>query len=264
MFVAKSYLRRQSKRGVLGSIHLEILQYFIIQLLEILNCSMFVIGLLFLINLVIYQLNCSQQDHTKYDFTFQLPVGANDAELEERIIQHLAAAAAMGRARHIARREGQRNRPSAHGRQQFLVFSTHPNSPPAAPASSSPSQRGESEPGPPVTVAFPSPANVEEESSQLIASLSGTQADHVSSSASGSSVHVAGQQGSPLNNRCMLQLNSEGFPLFDQFIMRSSFELYSLFIIVSYYFSLGGPLINRPKAVKIELGHQTCNPFQNL
>ncbi|KAI8012626.1 E3 ubiquitin-protein ligase RHF2A [Camellia lanceoleosa] len=38
-----------------------------------------------------------------------LAVGANDAELEERIIQHLAAAAAMGRAHHhIARRDGPR------------------------------------------------------------------------------------------------------------------------------------------------------------
>ncbi|XVF55915.1 hypothetical protein PTKIN_Ptkin06aG0074100 [Pterospermum kingtungense] len=35
------------------------------------------------------------------DFELQhLPVGVNDPELEERIIQHLAAAAAMGRARH--------------------------------------------------------------------------------------------------------------------------------------------------------------------
>lgn len=42
----------------------------------------------------------------------QLPVGANSAELEERIIQHLAAAAAMGRAHHISRREGQRIRSS--------------------------------------------------------------------------------------------------------------------------------------------------------
>lgn len=42
----------------------------------------------------------------------QLPVGANSAELEERIIQHLAAAAAMGRAHHIGRREGQRIRSS--------------------------------------------------------------------------------------------------------------------------------------------------------
>ncbi|KAI6673955.1 hypothetical protein NL676_001861 [Syzygium grande] len=44
------------------------------------------------------------------DFELQhLPVGANDAELEERIIQHLAAAAAMGRAHHLSRREGHRD-----------------------------------------------------------------------------------------------------------------------------------------------------------
>jgi len=62
-------------------------------------------------------------------------VGVNDAELEERIIQHLAAAAAMGRARHFSRREGHRSRSSTQGRPQFLVFSAQPsahapNSPP--------------------------------------------------------------------------------------------------------------------------------------
>lgn len=62
------------------------------------------------------------------DFELQhLPVGTNEAELEERIIQHLAAAAAMGRAHHIARREGQRGRSASQGRAQFLVFSTSPN-----------------------------------------------------------------------------------------------------------------------------------------
>ncbi|XP_057534031.1 E3 ubiquitin-protein ligase RHF2A-like [Amaranthus tricolor] len=56
-----------------------------------------------------------------------LPVGVNDAELEERIIQHLAAAAAMGRSRHFSRREGHRGRSSAQARPNFLVFSAHPN-----------------------------------------------------------------------------------------------------------------------------------------
>ncbi|XP_059300289.1 E3 ubiquitin-protein ligase RHF2A-like isoform X3 [Lycium ferocissimum] len=43
------------------------------------------------------------------DFELQhLPASATDSELEERIIQHLAAAAAMGRTRHLARREGPR------------------------------------------------------------------------------------------------------------------------------------------------------------
>ncbi|XP_066339560.1 E3 ubiquitin-protein ligase RHF2A-like [Miscanthus floridulus] len=71
------------------------------------------------------------------DFELQhLPVG-NDAELEERILQHLAAAAAMGRAHHLGRREGHRGRSGSHGRPQFLVFSTHPNSPSAGTMSSS-------------------------------------------------------------------------------------------------------------------------------
>ncbi|GMP69949.1 hypothetical protein CsSME_00029017 [Camellia sinensis var. sinensis] len=62
----------------------------------------------------------------------KLPVDANDAKLEERIIQHLATAAAMGRAHHhIARRDGPRSRSSVHGRPQLTVFSSHPNSPPA-------------------------------------------------------------------------------------------------------------------------------------
>ncbi|KAL6519309.1 hypothetical protein OROGR_018629 [Orobanche gracilis] len=60
------------------------------------------------------------------DFELQhLHVGVNDTELEDRIIQHLAVAAAMGRTQRIARREG-RIRSSAHARQ-FMVYSPHPN-----------------------------------------------------------------------------------------------------------------------------------------
>ncbi|XP_071697665.1 E3 ubiquitin-protein ligase RHF2A-like [Rutidosis leptorrhynchoides] len=57
------------------------------------------------------------------DFELQhLPVGVNDGELEDRIIQHLAAAAAMGRTtHHVGRRDGSRNRPAAPTRPQFLV-----------------------------------------------------------------------------------------------------------------------------------------------
>lgn len=142
-------------------------------------------------------------------------MGASDAELEERIIQHLAAAAAMGRARHIARREGHRNRSSAQGRPQFLVFSAHPNGNAAstAPASSSPGQSGEGEPVPTVTVAFPSPsANPGVESSQQIASVPSTQAEPISASASGSSP-TSNQQGFALNNRYMLQFDSQGILL---------------------------------------------------
>ncbi|XXG65383.1 hypothetical protein AAC387_Pa05g3097 [Persea americana] len=77
------------------------------------------------------------------DFDLQhLPVGGSDSELEERIMQHLAAAAAMGRAHHIARREGQRTRSAAQSRQQFLVFSTHPNAPHVGPVHAMLGQRG--------------------------------------------------------------------------------------------------------------------------
>ncbi|GFP94934.1 E3 ubiquitin-protein ligase rhf2a [Phtheirospermum japonicum] len=62
------------------------------------------------------------------DFEFpHLPLGVNDRELEERIIQHLAAASAMGRTQRIARREGSRSRSSAYTRPQFVVFSANPN-----------------------------------------------------------------------------------------------------------------------------------------
>ncbi|XP_075517453.1 E3 ubiquitin-protein ligase RHF2A-like isoform X2 [Primulina tabacum] len=65
---------------------------------------------------------------TLWDFELQhLPMGVNDLELEDRIIQHLAAAAAMGRTQRIDRREDYRNLSSVHARPQFMVFSTHPN-----------------------------------------------------------------------------------------------------------------------------------------
>ncbi|KAK4432633.1 E3 ubiquitin-protein ligase RHF2A [Sesamum alatum] len=65
------------------------------------------------------------------DFELQhLPVGVNSAELEDRIIQHLAAAAAMGRTHRIARREGSRSSSSSH--PQFVLFSAHHNGTSAA------------------------------------------------------------------------------------------------------------------------------------
>ncbi|XP_034693804.1 E3 ubiquitin-protein ligase RHF2A-like isoform X1 [Vitis riparia] len=124
------------------------------------------------------------------DFELQhLPVGTNDPELEERIIQHLAAAAAMGRAHHIARREGQRSRSSAHGRSHFLVFSTHPNATASSPVPASLAQVGENEPAA-ITVASPSiplPAGGDEPS-QEIPQFPSVQTDHMSASASRSAV----------------------------------------------------------------------------
>ncbi|KAI4348850.1 hypothetical protein L6164_009520 [Bauhinia variegata] len=72
------------------------------------------------------------------DFELQrLPDGVNHVDFEERIIQHLAAAAAaMSRTQHLGWREGQRARPSSgHGRPQFLVFSTRPSVPTSGPVS---------------------------------------------------------------------------------------------------------------------------------
>ncbi|RRT85517.1 hypothetical protein B296_00002312, partial [Ensete ventricosum] len=81
-----------------------------------------------------------------------LPVGGSDADLEERIIQHLAAAAAMGRAHHIARREG-RVRSGSHGRPQYLVFSTNSNTPSVGSVSASSAPREENELAPSIIAA---------------------------------------------------------------------------------------------------------------
>ncbi|KAG5252977.1 hypothetical protein OIU76_021181 [Salix suchowensis] len=137
------------------------------------------------------------------DFELQhLPVGVSDSELEERIIQHLAAAAAMGRTRHFSRREGQRNRASSHGRPHFLVFSTHPGAQPSGHVSSSLTQIGaENEPAP-VTVASPSTpltSGGDELSQQALQSPS-VLTDQ-SSSASGSTAMPANHQGFSFNNR---------------------------------------------------------------
>ena len=128
----------------------------------------------------------------------QLPVGENDAELEERIIQHLAAAASMGR-RRIARREGQRNRSSAQGHPQFLVFSSQPNGSPAGSISSSPTQ-SEGEPVSAITIATSS-FQPHESSLQPITPLSShALADPSSASASGSS--FTNQPANSMDNWC--------------------------------------------------------------
>ncbi|CAI9105866.1 OLC1v1004884C1 [Oldenlandia corymbosa var. corymbosa] len=129
------------------------------------------------------------------DFELQhLPVSATESELEERIIQHLAAAAAMGRARHFARREGQRTRSSAHGRPHFLVFSTNPNAPPAAVATSSPNFEGGVEPEPVMTGGSASPSLTVGGDSTQANSVPSNNSDQLSTSLSGSSA-VAIQHG---------------------------------------------------------------------
>ncbi|KAL6893933.1 hypothetical protein ACP4OV_008031 [Aristida adscensionis] len=54
---------------------------------------------------------------------FEIPVGADAAELEERIIQHLAVAAAMRRSHRHHRRDGRHSGPGANNRPQILVLS---------------------------------------------------------------------------------------------------------------------------------------------
>lgn len=132
----------------------------------------------------------------------QLPVSASESELEERIIQHLAAAAAMGRARHLSRREGQRNRSSTQGRPRFLVFSTHPNGASATSAASSVAQRDGSDPPPTFMIAGPnSPIiSIAEDSAQLNARPSAAQADQLMTTASGSSA-AANRHGTSSSNR---------------------------------------------------------------
>ncbi|XVF07491.1 hypothetical protein REPUB_Repub06bG0143600 [Reevesia pubescens] len=133
------------------------------------------------------------------DFELQhLPVGVNDPELEERIIQHLAAAAAMGRAHHTGRREGQR-RSSAHSRPHFLVFSTHPSAQHSGSGSSPLTQiAGETEAAA-ISIASPSsplPSRGDELSQQMSPLPSGQN-----SSASGSTVSPVNRRGFSFNNR---------------------------------------------------------------
>ncbi|XP_022961101.1 E3 ubiquitin-protein ligase RHF2A-like isoform X2 [Cucurbita moschata] len=138
------------------------------------------------------------------DFELQhLPAGANDADLEERILQHLAAAAAMGRARHGARREGHRNRSGVHGRSQFLVFSSHPNSSSTSPPHGD-NREGETAPRIMVAAVSPPPP-AGEESPQLNTSVSPIQTDQSSPSVPQSSLHSSSQLGSPSRDRSSSQ-----------------------------------------------------------
>lgn len=212
-------------------------------------------------------MNLLEQDHIQmisyFCLVMQLPVGVNDAELEERIIQHLAAAAAMGRARHIARREGQRNRSSGQGRPQFLVFSTHPNAPPAT-ASSSPDQMGEGEQAPSIAVAYPSPPmNVGEETSRVTTS-GPSQSGSVSASASGSSVPPSNQHGSSMSTRyhvlftLIIRLHQwvHKITTLHHFLLNLP--------LCNCHFPIGGLLVRHPQVAKIELGHQIYNHFQKI
>lgn len=118
-------------------------------------------------------------------------MGVNEVGIEERIIQHLAAATAMGRAHHLGRREGHRTRSSAHGRPHFFVFS-------APPTGANSAAGGGTEP-PAIPVGNPSTPLTSEGDEPL------QQIPHIqtqsSSLASGSTVAEETPQGIPLNDR---------------------------------------------------------------
>ncbi|CAN4089664.1 unnamed protein product [Withania somnifera] len=110
-----------------------------------------------------------------------LTTGMSESELEERIIQHLAAAAAIGRGHHFGQREGSRNRSSSHGRPHFLVFPTHPDSSPTAAVSASvapaesESAQAIADPSVPITA-------VRSETTQFFPHLSSDQSNQLSAS----------------------------------------------------------------------------------
>ncbi|XVE96238.1 hypothetical protein REPUB_Repub02eG0204500 [Reevesia pubescens] len=143
------------------------------------------------------------------DFELQhLPVGVNDPELEERIIQHLAAAAAMGRAHHTGRREGQR-RSSAHGRPHFLVFSTHPGAQHSGSVSSPPTQiAGETEAA---VISVSSPSTPLSSRGDEISQQMSPSPSSQNTSASGSTVSPVNRRGFSFNNRSTSS-NSSSLP----------------------------------------------------
>ncbi|XP_049400811.1 E3 ubiquitin-protein ligase RHF2A-like isoform X3 [Solanum stenotomum] len=144
------------------------------------------------------------------DFELQhLPVDIDDPELEERILQHLAVAASMGRAHHVGRREGSRNHSSTNHRPQLLVFPTHHNSSPTT--SVSPYPTGSiSDPAATTTVDSPLPissgssdsprqmphlSSVQSDSPRQMPHLSSVQSDQLSALSSGSVLTPATTQG---------------------------------------------------------------------
>ncbi|XP_004303396.1 PREDICTED: E3 ubiquitin-protein ligase RHF2A-like [Fragaria vesca subsp. vesca] len=121
--------------------------------------------------------------------------GTNDADLEERFIQHLAAAASMGRTHHIGRREGQRSQSSLRGHPHFSVISTHPSAHSLGHVSAS---GGESEPAT-ITAASPSTPLTSggDESSRWSSQVSSVQTDEFSSSTSRPTLMQRNRQGIP-------------------------------------------------------------------
>ena len=125
-------------------------------------------------------------------------MGTANAELEEHIIQHLAAAASMGRAHHHGRRESHRSRSSARGHPHLSVPSTHPSESPLGPVHA---PGGDSEPAE-ITVASPSTPLTSDgdETSRMSTTYPSVQTDGISSLPSGSSSMHRNRQGNSSSN----------------------------------------------------------------
>ena len=180
-----------------------------------------------------------------------MPVGGSDAELEERIIQHLAAAAAMGRAHHIARREG-RVRSGSHGRPQYLVFSTNSNTPSVGSVSASSAPIGENELAPAI-IAADSSATITTpgEEPAEVTNVSPAHASQVPFLTPGSSSNP--QRSSISSPRCSLGL------YICKCLVLFTFW-YKIVLITTLY---SGHLHNHLRLAKNQ-DHQTSNPSQRL
>ncbi|KAM7263286.1 hypothetical protein ACFE04_000969 [Oxalis oulophora] len=138
------------------------------------------------------------------EFEMQFPVGANEAELEERILQHLAS---MGRHRQYGRRDSQRTR---SGRPRLMVVSSVPGTSSSSSLSHMTRER-ETEPNP---IDFPRPAAPllfsGGESSQRIPQVSSSRLDSNSNLASVSTTMSASRRGISFNNRSTTSPNQDG------------------------------------------------------
>lgn len=133
---------------------------------------------------------------------FEVPVDADDAEIEECILQHLAAAAAIRRSHRHARREGRRSRSAAHGHghghPQVLFFPTAAEATPGGShsVSSHPPQEGDHVHASAVTPSQPLPTVDSAEET-----AANTSVNHTASvnGPVGSNDSVSRNQSSPVN-----------------------------------------------------------------
>lgn len=141
------------------------------------------------------------------DFELQhLQMGDDDPEPEDRVIQHLAAAAAMGRTHLIARREGSRSRSSAHAHPQFVLLSSHPNASSTGQASASIASVGTETDSTAATETntYVQPSSIRSEGPPHTSSL---QSDRALASAFGSPAIPSTYHGIPSDNRSSVRLS---------------------------------------------------------